>query len=79
VLRCAYNRYDPVAAHGSSAWSTFSGVREFGGGVCLVANECFEFVDIEPCRDSCPRDMLRSSMIDYRGQSIFSFVIMAAC
>jgi hypothetical protein len=54
VLRCAYNRYDPVAAHGSSTGSTFSGVRVFGGGVCLDVKECFEAVDLELCCDICP-------------------------
>ena len=78
MLRCAYNRYDPVAAHGSSTCSEFSGVRVLGGGVRLVANECFEFVDLESFRDSCPRDILRSSVFGCRGQSMFNIAIMAA-
>lgn len=39
----------------------FSGVRAFGGGVCLVSKECFEVVDLDPWRDSCPRDILWNS------------------
>jgi hypothetical protein len=46
--------------------------------VCLVANECFEFVDLESFRDSCPRDILRSSVFGCRGQSLFNVANMAA-
>lgn len=59
MLRCAYSRNDPVAAHGSNSCSEFSGVKAVGGGVCLGAlmdgrEDCFLL-------DDCDLDVERRS------------------
>lgn len=52
-----------MAALGSNSCSAFSGVRVGGGGVYLVAKECFEVVDFDLCLESCPVDIMEKSGI----------------
>lgn len=57
TLRCAYKRYEPVAAHGSNSRSMFSGVRVGYGGVGRLPL-VLEFDDPDLCLDNSP-DMFR--------------------
>lgn len=63
VLRWAYSRNEPVAAHDSNVCPVFSGVGAEGGGVGRAGAERFEDEDCDLLCDRCPDDIMRLTVI----------------